>query len=95
MATDVRSDLAIHPGEYLADELEARNMSQRDLARSIGRPAQTVSEIIRGRRSISADLAVALERALGLSARGWMNLQSEFELVLAYGRAGQPRSAAR
>ena len=44
------SDLAIPPGELLEEDLEARGITQKDLARQTGRPAQAINEIIRGRR---------------------------------------------
>lgn len=80
------SDLAIHPGEYLAEELEARGLSLRAFALAIGQPTRVVSDIVRMKRGISADIAVSLERGLGISARTWMNLQSAYELTLAYQR---------
>ena len=92
MTTDVNGtawpDEAIHPGETLADELEARGLTQRALALAMGRSPQLINEIVRGRTGISADTAVDLERALGISAQTWVSLQSRYELTLAYVRAG-------
>ena len=89
MARVVESDLAIHPGETLAEELEARALTQKELAAAMGRPPGLVSEIIRGRRAITADTAVQLEDALGLPAQFWLNLQTQYDLV----GARQRRSA--
>ncbi|GMU41886.1 MAG: hypothetical protein AMXMBFR23_27520 [Chloroflexota bacterium] len=77
------SDLAIHPGELLAEELEVREMTQRALAEAMGRPVQVVNEIVRGRKSITADTAVQLEAVLGTPATFWLNLQMQHDLVLA------------
>ena len=63
-----RSDLAIPPGELLAEEIEARGMLQRDLAALMGRQPNVVSEIVRGRKAITPRTALQLERALGIDA---------------------------
>ena len=86
-----RSDLAIHPGEVLAEELEARAMTQRSLARAIGRPEQVINEIVRGRKGITAETALQLSEALGISAEFWMNLQSNYALTLARQATGGGR----
>ncbi len=90
MATDVNgrvwSDLAIHPGEALAEEIEARQLTQKRLAELLGRPPQLVNEIVRGKKAITPDAAVGLERVFGISAKTWMNMQVDYELTLAYQR---------
>lgn len=88
----LKPDLAIPPGETLAEEIEARGMTQRQLAAKIGRPPQAVNEIVRGKKAIPADTALALEEALdGISAKFWLNLQADYELTLA--RRRRPRTA--
>ena len=82
-AQPLHSDLALHPGEVLAEELQARAMTQRTLAEAIGRPEQVVSEIIRGKKGITAETALQLAEALGVSAELWMNLQTTYELTVA------------
>ena len=77
------SDLAIHPGEVLAEELEARLMTQRALAESIGRPEQVISEIVHGKKGVTAETALQLSVVFGTSAEFWMNLQTAYELTLA------------
>jgi len=89
-----RSDLAIHPGEILAEELEARSMTQRALAEAIGRPEQVISEIIHGKKGITAETALQLSRVFGVSAEFWMNLQTTYALTLARRSAGAPRGNA-
>jgi len=86
MATSasVHPGLAIPPGETLSEELEARGMSQRQLALQIGRPPQVINEICRGKKAITADTALALEAALdGISAEFWLRLQADYELAVA------------
>lgn len=78
-----RSDLAIPPGELLAEEIEARGMTQRELAMRMGRPPNAVSEIVRGRRGISAETALQLEAALGTAAHIWVGLDADYRLALA------------
>jgi addiction module HigA family antidote len=71
----------IHPGEVLLEEfLTPMNMSQLKLALKMGVPAQTISDIVRGKRSITARTALLLARELGTSAEFWMGLQSDFDL---------------
>ena len=68
------------PGEFLRDELEARNWSQVEFATIIGRPVRTVNEIIAGKRAITPETAIQLEASLGASAELWMNLESQYQL---------------
>jgi len=74
--------LLIHPGEILKDELCARGMSQKALAAKTGRPSQTISLIINGRKGISEETAVDLEKAFDreISAEFWMNLETHYRL---------------
>ena len=74
---------AIHPGDILADELRELDMSAAALAAALSVPPNRISEIIRGRRNITADTALRLGRFFGTSARFWMNLQQSYELRLA------------
>ena len=79
----VESDYASHPGSLLAEELEVREMSQRELARQMGRPYQVVNEIVRGRKAITAETALQLEVALEIKAHIWLGLQADYDLVIA------------
>lgn len=78
-----QTDAAFHPGEYVAEELAARGMSQRELARTMGRPYQVINEIVRCRKALTADTALDLEQAWGISADTWLNLQQAYDLTLA------------
>ena len=87
MGTDdsglVYSDLAIPPGETLADEIMARGMSQKELAARLGRPAQVVNEIVRGKKAITDDTALGLEKVLGIPAAFWVNLEQSYRMTRA------------
>lgn len=78
----------IHPGEILADELEEIGISAAELARIIEVPANRITQIIAGKRSITADTALRLAQYFGMSADFWMNLQKIYELDLARKEAG-------
>ena len=80
----------IHPGEILAEEFMApHRLSANALAKSLGVPVTRVSEIVRGRRGISADTALRLARYFGTSADLWMGLQVEYDLRMAERQAGE------
>ena len=79
----------IHPGEHLAEELEALGMSASELARRIKVPANRVTEILNGERSITGDTALRLAHFFGTSAEFWLNLQGLYELRLAEKKAGK------
>lgn len=73
----------IHPGEILADELEELGVSPTELARQIKVPANRMTQIVRGKRSITGDTALRLGHWFGTSPQFWLNLQSSYELRLA------------
>ncbi len=73
----------VHPGEILSNELEERKMSQRALAEKTGRPQKTISEIVNGKKAVTADTALDLERVLGIPARFWLSLQGSYDLAVA------------
>ena len=78
-----QTDAIIPPGDYLEETLEARGMTQKYLAELMGRPPQIVSELIRGKKELTADTALDLEQALGTPAYIWMSLESAYRLALA------------
>jgi len=80
---------AIHPGEHLAEELEALDMSAAELARKIDVPANRVTQILNGARAITGDTALRLAHFFGTSAEFWLNLQSLYDLRLAQEKAGK------
>jgi len=70
----------IHPGEVLKDELNEIGLTQSALARHIDVLPKTINEICRGKRGISAEMAMKLSKALGGSPQFWLNLQSNWEI---------------
>ena len=80
------SDLPIPPGEVLAEELEARGMTQKELAARLGRPAQVVNEVVNAKKAITADTAIGLEKVLGLRAEFWNGLEADYQMALARNR---------
>ena len=82
--TDTYPDVAIPPGEYLAEEIDARGLSQKELAKRMGRPVNAINEIINGKKSITAETALQLEEVMPeIPARFWLNLETDFQLTRA------------
>ena len=79
--------LAIHPGEQLAEELRALDMSAAELARQLKVPTNRVTGILNGQRAITGDTALRLGHFFGTSPEFWLTLQSLYELRLATQRA--------
>jgi len=75
-------DFIIHPGETLAEVLEDREMSQKELAIRTGMTEKHVSTIVNGMKPISVAFAKKLEYALGIEATFWINLQSNYDIEL-------------
>ena len=73
---------ATHPGRILRRELEARGMTQADLAARMGRPPQVVNQIASEKKAVTAQTARGLEHVLGIPRHVWMNLQSNYELAV-------------
>ena len=80
---------AIHPGEHLAEELAALDMSAAELARKINVPTNRVTQILNGTRAITGDTALRLAHFFGTSAEFWLNLQSLYDLRVAQQRVGK------
>ena len=80
------SDLPIPPGEVLQEEIEALGMNQIQLAVALGRPVQAVNEIIRGKKAITQETALELERVLDIGVHVWTGLESAYRMTLARNR---------
>lgn len=78
----------IHPGEHLAEQLKALDMSAAELARRLAVPTNRVTAIIKGQRGVTGDTALRLGHFFGNSPQFWLNLQSLYELRVAGRRAG-------
>lgn len=74
---------AIHPGAILKDELAEIGVSPTEFARQIDVPPGRISQIISGKRDISADSALRFGHWFGSSPSFWLNLQAQFDLVTA------------
>jgi len=74
--------LAVHPGRLLKRELSARELSANRLALDIGVPSGRITDILNGRRSITADTAVRLGRYFGNSAQFWLDLQGQYDIAV-------------
>ena len=70
----------VHPGEILREELEELDISAKGIARELGVPQNRISDILRGRRGITADTALRLARYLNTTPQLWLNLQKAYEL---------------
>lgn len=79
---------AIHPGEQLAEQLEALGMSAAELARQLKVPTNRITSILNGQRAVTGDTALRLGHFFGTSAEFWMNLQKLYELRLAEEKSG-------
>ncbi|MDA3882515.1 MAG: HigA family addiction module antitoxin [Bacteroidales bacterium] len=72
---------ATHPGILIKDELDSRtDLNQKDLAKELGVKASFLNEIIKGKRPVTADIAVLLEKVLEIPADYWMKFQSQYEI---------------
>jgi len=75
----MRRDYAVTPGETLLETLWALDMTQTELAKRTGRPVNTINQIITGKATITPEIAVQLERVLGVPARIWNNLEAHYQ----------------
>jgi addiction module HigA family antidote len=71
-----------HPGKFLRREVEARRLSANRLALDLGVPSGRITDILNGRRSISADTAVRLGRYFGNRPQFWLDLQSQYDIAV-------------
>ena len=79
---------AVHPGEILKDELAEVGVMPTEFARQIDVPANRVSQIIAGKRSVTGDSALRFGHWFGVDPQFWLNLQSQFDLAVAEQRTG-------
>ena len=80
----VKNPKPMHPGQVLAEVyMKELDLNQSTLAAKIGCAHRKINEIVNGKRGISADFAIDLERTLGTSAEMWMNMQASHDLWVA------------
>lgn len=77
------TDITLHPGEVLADEINAREILQKDFAKKIKLLAPHFNDLLKGKRHISARIALKLEKELGIEADYWLRLQIAYDLAIA------------
>jgi addiction module HigA family antidote len=74
----------VHPGEVLQEDyLIPKGISQNQLALSMRVPPNRISEIVQGKRAVTAETALRLARAIGTSPDFWLNLQMQYDLRIA------------
>ncbi len=78
-----------HPGRLLRREIEARALSANRLALDLGVPSGRITDILNGRRSISADTAVRLGRYFGNSPQFWLDLQGQYAIAVVETERGE------
>ena len=93
--------IAVHPGRFLKRELAVHGLSANRLALDLGVPSGRITDVLNGRRSISADTALRLARYFGNSAQFWLDLQCQHDIAMAQRKSGaeinrrvRPMSAA-
>jgi len=81
--------IAIHPGEHIAEELQALGMSAAELARRLSVPTNRITAIINGQRGITGDTALRLAHFFGTTPEFWLNLQILYDLRIAEQKSGK------
>ena len=83
IANNLEPHYLTHPGEVIKDELEARGISQRQLAQGIGVKASQLNELLNAKRALSAEMALLIGQALGLDPAPLLALQTDYNLLSA------------
>lgn len=86
---EIHLDVELHPGEVLADELEARRLTKSAFAMKVGMYPSHFGDIVNRKRNITANVALKLEKELGISAEFWMGLQMDYDLHVERNRLRQ------
>ncbi len=81
--------VAVHPGRLLRREMAARKLSANRLALELGVPSGRITDIVNGKRGITADTALRLARRLGTTPQFWMNFQTRYDLLVAQEKLGR------
>jgi antitoxin HigA-1 len=86
----------VHPGEMLLEEfLRPLGLQQSVVADELGISRNRLNELVRGKRSVTADTAIRLERRFKMPARFWLHLQADYDLQTALNEEGSARRGAR
>ncbi len=73
----------VHPGEFLKEILDELGISQAEFARAIGLSAMRVSHVVKGKRPVTAEMALLFGKAFGQTPQYWINLQAAYDLKMA------------
>ena len=79
-ANDMMSSELIHPGEMIKDEIQARGLTQKELAQQMGVSYTVFNEILNGKRPVTTEYALLLEAVLGTNANIWLRLQADYNM---------------
>jgi addiction module HigA family antidote len=79
---EIQSDVLLHPGDVLQMELEARKTKKSDFALQLQMRPSHFSELLHGKRNVSASVAIKLETLLDISAEFWMRVQTTYDIKL-------------
>jgi antitoxin HigA-1 len=79
----VTTDVLLHPGEVLADELSAREIKQKDFAQKLKLQPPHLNDLLKSKRHVSARIALKIEHELGIDAAYWLRLQMNYDLEVA------------
>jgi len=82
---------AVHPGRLLRRELQARALSANRVSLDLGVPSGRITDILNGRRAITADTAVRLGRYFGNTGQFWLDLQSQYDIAIVERERAQVR----
>lgn len=88
-----KPDYVVSPGEVLEFELDMRGMKQQELAKRTGLTPKHIGALVNSKSSITPETAIKLERAIGMPAQYWMNLETQYQEVLA--RAAEEKKLTR
>jgi addiction module HigA family antidote len=88
---ELQTDVALHPGEIIEDELEAREIKKTAFAALLGIKPGHLSELLRGKRHVSAATALKLEKLLSIPAEYWMRVQVQYDLFVERQREKEPQ----
>ena len=80
IANDMTSSMLIHPGEMIKDEIIARGITQKELAKQMGVSYTVFNEILNGKRPVTTEYALLLDAALGTNASIWIGLQADYNM---------------
>jgi len=73
----------VHPGEFLKENLDELQISQAEIARTIGLSAMRISHVIKGKRPVTAEMSLLFGKVFGQTPQYWINLQAAYDLKMA------------